>query len=137
MENYLDSVEFNTEGDGYLILDKATSHLNAEFIKEFTTENKIIIFILSGLTRYLQQLDDIFVNRPFKNALKEVYVNYCTEKGVELVKVAKTTMIDWICKIWQNEKIITQEMIYKSFRCTGIANNLNRSEDYFFTAWKH
>ena len=46
-------------------------------------------------------------------------------------------MIDWICKIWQNEKIITQEMIYKSFRCTGIANNLNRSEDYFFTAWKH
>ena len=44
--------------------------------------------------------------------------------------------LDQICKIWQNEKIITQEMIYKSFRCTGIANNLNRSEDYLFTAWK-
>ena len=135
-KKYLDSVEFNTEGDGYLILDKATSHLNDEFINEFTTENKIISFIPSGLTRYLQPLD-VVVSRPFKNALKEVYVNYCIEKGVELVKVAKTTMIDWICKIWQNEKIITQEMIYKSFRCTGIANNLNRTEDYFFTAWKH
>ena len=122
-KKYLDSVEFNTEEDGYLILDKATSHLNPEFIKEFTTGNKIISFITSGLTRYLQPLD-IVVNRLIKNALKEVYSNYCIEKGVELVKVAKTTMIDWICKIWLNEKIITQEMIYKSFRCTGIANNL-------------
>ena len=28
-------------------------------------------------------------------------------------------------------------MICKSFRYTDIADNLNRSEDYFFTAWKH
>ena len=58
------------------------------------------------------------------------------KKEKKLVKVAKTTMIDWICKIWQNEKKITQEMIYKSFRCTVIANNLSRSENYFFTVWK-
>ena len=35
------------------------------------------------------------------------------------------------------KKKITQEMIYKSFRCTVIANNLSRNENYFFTARKH
>lgn len=30
-----------------------------------------------------------------------------------------------------------KELIYKSFRCTGIANNLDSSEDNLFTAWSH
>ena len=27
-------------------------------------------------------------------------------------------------------------MIYESFRCTGISNNLNHSQDGLFTVWK-
>ena len=44
-------------------------------------------------------------------------------------------MIQFICEIWYDDKIITKEIIYKSFRATGIANNLNKSEDYLFTSW--
>lgn len=43
-------------------------------------------------------------------------------------------MIEYICEIWYYDKIITKEIIHKSFRATGIANNLNKSEDYLFTA---
>ena len=45
-------------------------------------------------------------------------------------------MIEFICDFWYNEEIITKEMIYKSFRCTLIANNLIHSEDGLFTVWK-
>ena len=31
--------------------------------------------------------------------------------------------------------IITSEMIYNSFRYTGITNSLNRSEDHLFNSW--
>ena len=40
-----------------------------------------------------------------------------------------------ITKVWWDENIITKEMIYKSFRITGIANSLNGEEDYLFSAW--
>ena len=39
-----------------------------------------------------------------------------------------------ITKVCWVENIITKEMIYKSFRITGIANNLNVEEDYLFSA---
>lgn len=41
-----------------------------------------------------------------------------------------------ISKVWWDQCLITKDMIYKFFRCTGIANALKGSEDYFFTAWK-
>ena len=42
-----------------------------------------------------------------------------------------------VCSVWNNDEIISRELIYNSFRCTGIGNNLNGSEDHMFTAWKH
>ena len=42
-----------------------------------------------------------------------------------------------ITKVRQDENIITKEMIYKSFRITGITNSLNSEEDYLFSAWAH
>ena len=41
-----------------------------------------------------------------------------------------------IIKIWWNPNLITKEMIYNSFRYTGIANALNWKEDNLFNAWK-
>ena len=45
-------------------------------------------------------------------------------------------MIEWIIESWEDNNIINKELIYNSFRCTGIANSLNREEDDKFTAWK-
>jgi hypothetical protein len=38
-------------------------------------------------------------------------------------------MIEFVCEAWYNDKIISNELIYKSFRTTGIDNNLVRKED--------
>ena len=44
-------------------------------------------------------------------------------------------MIQCICDIWYDEKIISKEMVYKSFRETGIGNKLDRTEDPLFGVW--
>ena len=43
-------------------------------------------------------------------------------------------MIEYIWDIWYDDKNITKEIIYKSFRATGIANKLDKIEDYVFTS---
>ena len=133
---YLDSKDLLTDGVGYLIMDKATSHYDNDMIKKFANENKFISFIPSGLTRYLQLLD-ISVNKVFKNAINEKYTQYFISNGPENIKVSRTNIIDWICSVWNNNEIISSELVYNSFRCTGIGNNLNGSEDHMFTAWKY
>ena len=51
--------------------------------------------------------------------------------------VSRINIIDWIFSVWYNDEIISKELIYKIFRCTGIKNNLNGAEEHMFTAWKH
>ena len=132
---YLESPHFLSDGMGYLILDKATSHFTENIIAKYTNDYKFMTFIPSGLTRYLQPLD-VVVNKPFKEAIKKLYVEYCLEVGIENTKVSRNKIIEMIIKVWWDPSIITKDMIYNSFRCTGIANALNGSEDYLFTAWK-
>ena len=43
-------------------------------------------------------------------------------------------MIEYICDVWYDSHIITQDIIYKSFHVTGITNRLDKSEDYLFTS---
>ena len=45
-------------------------------------------------------------------------------------------MIQFICDTWYDDNLITKELVYKSFRVTGISNKLDRSEDDLFSAWK-
>ena len=44
-------------------------------------------------------------------------------------------MIDFIVSIWYDNEIITKELVYNSFRTTGIANKLDRSDDGLYKAW--
>jgi hypothetical protein len=113
----LDSKDLFTDGEGYLIMDKNTSHYDNDLIKKFTNQNKFISFIPSGLIRYLQPLD-MPVNKVFKNAIKEKYIQYCISNGIENIKVSRTNILNWICSIWNNNEIISRELIYNSFRCT-------------------
>jgi len=45
-------------------------------------------------------------------------------------------MIDFIVSVWFDNEIITKEIVYNSFRTTGISNKLNRSEDGLFKVWR-
>ena len=44
-------------------------------------------------------------------------------------------MIAFICDTWYDNNVITNDIVYKSFRVTGIANKLDHSEDNIFKAW--
>ena len=125
----------NDDNEGYLILDKATSNISKEVLNEMTNRNREISFIPGGLTRFFQPLD-VAINKPFKSAMKEKYISYCINNGIENLKVMRSKMIDMVCEIWYNSDIITSEMIYNSFRYTGIANALNHSEDNLFNSWQ-
>ena len=125
----------NEENQGFLILDQASSHVTENVIKELSGVNREIAFIPTGLTRFLQPLD-VSINKPFKQALREKYVKFCCENGNENLKISRTKMIQFICDTWYDDNIITKEMVYKSFRVTGISNKLDRSEDDLFSAWK-
>ncbi len=75
------------------------------------------------------------INKPYKAALKEKYINFCIESGGENIKISRTNMIKFICDTWYSENIITKDMIRKSFKITGLTNKLDHSEDCLFQAW--
>ena len=101
------------EGYGYLILDKAPSHLTEASLAIMKNDKNLLSFIPAGLTRFIQPLD-VSINKPFKDALKKEYVNYCIDIKGENVKITREKMIDFVCKVWYDEYIITKEMIKKS-----------------------
>ena len=43
-------------------------------------------------------------------------------------------MIVFICDNWYDSNLISNDMVYKSFKVTGLANKLDHSEDNLFKA---
>ena len=70
---YLELAESLCEGYGYLILDKAPSHLTEASLAIMKNDKNLLSFIPAGLTRFIQPLD-VSINKPFKDALKKEYV---------------------------------------------------------------
>ena len=130
---YLNKFNLEEEDKSILILDKASSHYSEDFLNNIDLKNTLLHYIPGGLTRFLQPLD-VCINAPFKKCLKNKYVLFCCNNEDD-EKVTKEKMIEWIVEAWDDSKVITKELVYNSFRCTGIGNNLNREEDSKFTAW--
>ena len=59
---------------------------------------------------------------------KNKYVFYCCNNEDD-TKVTKEKKIDWILEAWYDSKVLTKELVYNSFRYTGIGN---REEDSKF-----
>jgi hypothetical protein len=84
------------------------------------------------MTGMLQPLD-VMINQPFKAHIRHSYSEW-TQKTHEtkptgcLKRATLTKMCRWILKAWQS---ISQDMIVKSFKVTGISNKMDRSEDDF------
>ena len=83
---------YNEEKSGFLILDKVTSHLGKDFIDILNSSNQEVSFIPGGKTRFYKPID-ISINKPFKTALREKYINFCIESGANNLKKSHSKMI--------------------------------------------
>lgn len=69
-----------------LVFDKATTHIKEEIIKFLNDNNINYVIIPPGFTRFLQPLD-VSINKPFKMALKNKYLNYKQKHREKAVKI--------------------------------------------------
>jgi hypothetical protein len=84
------------------------------------------------MTGMLQPLD-VVINRPFKSYIRCSYTEWAQKKHEttpmgHLKRAMLTEMCWWILEAWQS---ILQDMIAKSFKVTGISNEMDGSEDDF------
>ena len=76
------------DGLGFLILDKATSHLTPNVLEAFKINNQYLSFIPGGLTSFIQPLD-LMINKPFKDALGKKYIEYCSKSNNINAKITR------------------------------------------------
>jgi hypothetical protein len=112
------------------------SMLVLDGFQEQTTENvkaqlrreKCYLVISGGM-----QPLDIIINQPFKVHIERSYSKWAqkTHKTTPTGCLKRATLTEtclWILEAWQS---ISQDMIAKSFKVTGILNKMDRSEDDF------
>ena len=112
-----------------LIMDKASSHISDEIIESCTGSFKDICIWPVSCTNIFPPLD-ISINKPFKTYIKEKYIRYCISKNTTISKVNKEDIVNWICEVWYDEKLITKSIIYNSFKYSGLSNKIDGSEDW-------
>ena len=83
------------------------------------------------MTRILQPLD-VSINKPFKDLLKDMYIQACIKAKKHIEKMKREIIINWIVDAWNNKNNINENIIKNSFLITGISNNEDGSEDYLF-----
>ena len=91
-------------------------------IKECWTALSVIS---SCLTWSLQPLH-ISINKVSKESLRNKYVRYWIWKNT---KVSKSVIEERIDESWYSGSVIANEMIFSSFKYSGISNSLDGSED--------
>lgn len=116
-----------------MVLDRATSHYSDGLIKNFINNNSTFILIPSGLTRYLQPLD-VSVNFPFKNFLKSEYINFNLFKS-DKEKATHNDIINFVYNVWYSNNKITEDIIKKSFKVTGITEDFIQSKNKKIFKW--
>src|SRR6218665_1265677 len=87
--------------------------------------------IPGGLTSVLQPLD-VCLNKPFKDRLRKMWLEWMTSgsatltKGGNLQKPDITVVVSWAKQAWDS---IPEDMVRKSFLKCGISNAMDGSED--------
>jgi hypothetical protein len=90
-----------------------------------------LVVIPGGMTSVLQ-LMDVSINKPFKDRLRQQYLNWIadparalTENG-KIKRAAPSEVARWVLAAW---KTITESIIARSFKKCCICNVLDGSED--------
>ena len=95
-----------------LVMDDVSMH-KIDIVKDKLEECKTKVSMISGgLTRYLQ---DVFINKRFKDELKGRYTKYCIHKKDTKARVTQEDLINWIGEIWYDNKL-SSEIVSKSFK---------------------
>ena len=120
-----------------LIYDKGPMHVTDEIRNLYTSGKKQLIEIPNGLTSIIQPLD-VSINFPFKNAIRNKYINFIINNNHDInnIKVGRIEVINWINEVWYDYNIITKNMIFKSFKETGISINLNGYDKSLNTSYQ-
>jgi transposase-like protein len=114
-----------------LILDSFTGHKTDTVKKRFREKKTDLAVIPGGLTSKLQPLD-VSLNKPFKAKVRNLYNHWMSEAIKEYTPSGKikrpsySLVATWVKESWEAMDI---NMIKRSFKCCGISNNINGSED--------
>ena len=98
------------------------------------------IFIPKRMTSVLQPLDRL-INFPFKKHLKNKFSDFLLfeQNEKENISESRKRILRDIDDIWNNSKneyeYINKETVIKSFKITGISNELDGSEDEYFDGY--
>jgi hypothetical protein len=134
--DWIKSVWFQRPGallcqQSMLVLDSFHGQTTENVKAQLQQQKCDLVTIPEGMTGILQPLD--VINRPFKGHIQHSYSEWAqeTQKTTPtgcLKRATLTEMCQWILEAWQS---ISQDMIVKSFKVTGISNKMDGSEDNF------
>ena len=81
---------------------------------------------------------DISINFSFKNPVRNKYINHIMNNNNDInhIIISKIEVINLINEVWYDYNIITKNMIFKSFKETGISINLNGSDKSLNTSYQ-
>ena len=113
-----------------LIIDRATSHYIENLDLTMKKNNSLVP---PGLTKFFQPLD-ISVNFPFKHYLNTEYFKY-NIANMNTKKITQNNIINMICKIWYDENKISDDIIKKGFKVSGITEDFNQNQSKIKFVW--
>ena len=118
------------------IYNKTPMIITDEIRNLYNSGNKQLIKILNGLTSKIQPFF-VSINYSFNNAVRNKFINNIINNNNDInhIKVSKIEVINWINEVWYDYNIIKKNMIFKSFKETGIRFNLNGSDKSLNTSF--
>lgn len=114
-----------------LVWDMFRAHITENCKKTARNLRTDLAVIPGGLTSVLQPLD-VCLNKPFKDRLRKMWIDWMTSgsatltKGGNLMKPDITVVVAWVKEAWES---IPEEMVRKSFLKCGISNAMDGSQD--------
>jgi hypothetical protein len=114
-----------------LVLDSFTAHKTNAVKNRFHEKKTNLAVIPGGLTSRLQPLD-VSLNKPFKAKVRNLYNHWMSEAIKDYTPSGKikrpsySLVANWVKESWE---AMDTNMIKRSFKCYGVSNNVNGSED--------
>lgn len=125
------NLRYTPDQRALLVWDSFRGHLT-DAVKDLLARRNVEVAVIpGGLTPVLQPLDKC-INKPFKTKVRSQYQTWMvngpftyTPSGKKRAP-SKELVLQWIQKAWQE---IPADLIANSFKCCGISNALDGTED--------
>ena len=93
------------------------------------TKHLFLMVILSGGCTSLAQPMDVSINKPFKDKMRELWMEWsstCRTSIGNLKQPTRQDAINWVSAAWE---AVAEDIVAHSFLSCGISNSLDGSED--------